>query len=68
MGKAAADRAAVADLVMRDMRDRRLEQRMRGIEPFVVFDLAPAHHGTESDAFLGNPDPAQIGELAKVDE
>ena len=47
MGDAAADRAAIADLVMRDMGDRGLEQRMRGREPLVVFDVAPAHHGAE---------------------
>ena len=50
MGNAAADRAAVADLIMRDVGDRGLEQRMRGREPLVVLDVAPAHHGAERDA------------------
>ncbi len=68
MGKAAADRAAIADLVMRNVRNRGLEQRMRRIEPFVVFDVAPTHHGAQRDAFRRNPDAAQIGELAKVDQ
>ena len=62
------DRAAIADLIVRDMRDRGLEQRMRGLEPLVVFDVAPAHHGAERHALLRNPDAAQIGELAKIDE
>ena len=47
---AAADRAAVADLVVRDMRDRGLEQRMRGREPLVVLDVAPAHQRAEPHA------------------
>ena len=68
MGEAAADRAAIADLIMRNVCDRGLEQRMRGIEPFVVFDVAPAHHGAKRHAFRRNPDPAQIGKFAKVDE
>jgi hypothetical protein len=53
---------------MRDMRDRGLEQWMCGLEPLVVLDVAPAHHGAERDARVRNPDSAQIGELAKVDE
>ena len=68
MGNAAANRAAVADLIMRDVGDRGLEQRMRGLEPFVVLDVAPAHHGAERDARIRNPDSAQIGELAQVDK
>ncbi len=64
MRDAAADRAAIADLIMRDVRDRGLEQRMRGLESGVVLDLAPAHHGAERDAALRNPDAAQIGKLA----
>ena len=50
MREAAADRAAIADLIVRDMRDRGLEQRMRGREPRVVQDVAPAHHRAEHDA------------------
>ena len=68
MGEAAADRAAVADLIMRDMRHRCLEQRVRGLEPFVILDLAPAHHGAECDTLLRNFDSAQVAELAQIDE
>ena len=68
MRDAAADGAAIADLVVRDMRDRGLEQRMRADEPRVVLDVAPAHHGAERDAVGGNPDLAQLRELAQIDQ
>ena len=68
MRDAAANRAAVADLVMRDVRDRRLQQRMRGREPRIVLDVAPAHHGAEPHAVGGNLDLVQLGQLAQVDE
>ena len=42
MGKTAPDRATVADLVMRDMRDRRVQQRMRRHQPLIVLNVAPA--------------------------
>ena len=60
MRDAAADGAAVADLVVRDMLDRGLEQRMRGGEPRVVLDVAPAHHGAEPHAVGGDLDLAQL--------
>ena len=47
MREAAADRAAVADLIMRDVVDRGPEQRMRGRKPRVVVDVAPAHQRAE---------------------
>ena len=50
MRDAAADRAAVADLVVRDMRDRGLQQRMRRGQPLVVENVAPAHHRAEPHA------------------
>ena len=68
MRHAAADGAAVADLVMRDMRDRRLQQRMRGRKPRVVQDVAPAHHGAEADAVGADPDLSQFFQLAQVDQ
>ena len=42
MGKATPDRATVADLVMRDMRDGRVQQRMRRHQPLIVLNVAPA--------------------------
>jgi hypothetical protein len=68
MRDAAPDRAAVADLIVRDMGNRGLEQRMRAIEPPVVLDVAPAHHGAQRHAAVGNPDAAQVGELAQIDQ
>ena len=68
MRDAAADRAAIAHLVMRDMRDRGGEQRMRGRKPRVILDVAPAHHGAEVHAVRGDPDLPQLLELAQVDE
>ena len=49
---AAADRAAIADLIMRDVLDRRHQQRMRRAQPRVIEDFAPAHHGAERDAVV----------------
>ena len=46
MRDAAADGAAIADLIVGDLADRGLEQGMGGVEPCVVLDVAPAHHGT----------------------
>jgi len=42
MGKTAPDGATVADLVMRDMRDGRVQQRMRRHQPLIVLNVAPA--------------------------
>src|SRR5437773_8932717 len=50
MGKTAPDRATVADLVMGDMRDGRVQQRMRRRQPPVVLDVAPAYKGAEPEA------------------
>ena len=42
MGKTAPDRATVADLIVRDMRDGRVQQRMRRHQPLIVLNVAPA--------------------------
>ncbi len=68
MGDAAADGAAIANLIMRDIGDGGLEQGMGGIEPRVVLDVAPAHHGAEPHAIAGDLDPPQLGEFAQVDQ
>ena len=68
MGHAAANGAAIADLIMSHFGDGGLEQRMRGYEALIIQDVAPAHHGAEPHAFGGNLDLAQIGELAQIDE
>jgi hypothetical protein len=43
MGKTAPDRATVADLIVRDMRDGRVQQRMRRHQPLIVLNVAPAY-------------------------
>ena len=68
MRDAAADRAAVADLVVRDMRHRGLEQRMRGVEPLVVENVAPARQRAEPDAVGADLDLAQVLELPQIDQ
>ena len=68
VGDAAADGAAVADLIMRDVLDGRDQQRMRLAQPRVVEDVAPAHHGAEGDAVVRDLDLPQLGELAQIDQ
>ena len=41
---------------------------MRGGEPRIVLDVAPAHHGAEPHAVGGDLDLAQLRELAQVDQ
>ena len=68
MRNAAADGAAIADLIMRDVFDGRDQQRMRLAQPRVVEDVAPAHHGAERDAVVRDLDLPQLGELAQIDQ
>ena len=60
MGKTATDRATFADLVMRDMHDGRVHQRMRRRQPPVVLDVAPAYKRADPKSVIadGNiPEP-----------
>src|SRR5262249_14608010 len=59
MGKAAPDRATVADLVMRDMRDGRVQQRMRCRQPLIVLDVAPAYERAEPQAVIADGNIAE---------
>jgi hypothetical protein len=69
MGQAAADRPAIADLVMRDMGNGLLQEWMRHREPPVVLDVAPAHEGAEPHAgIVANADVAEPGKKAQVDQ
>ena len=67
MRKAAADRAAVADRGMRDMRDRIRQQRRMGGDfgGFQEIDMARQRANGE-DAAL-HRDPAKLGEFADID-
>ena len=64
----AADGAAIADLVMRHVRDGLLEQRMRGGEPLVVEDVAPAHQRAEADAVRADLDLLQARQFPQIDQ
>jgi hypothetical protein len=71
MSKAPADSAAVADLIMRDVRDGLSQQRMRDVQPVMVLDIAPAHPGAKAEAAVADHDvveprnPTQVYEQAR---
>ena len=48
MGKATPDRATVADLVVCDVHDSRVQQRMRRHQPLIVLNVAPAYERAEA--------------------
>ncbi len=68
MGKAAADGAAVADLIMRDVPDGRHQERMRLAQARILEDVAPARHGAERDSVLRDLDLPQLRKLAQIDK
>ena len=68
VGEAAADRAAIADLIMRHVLDGGHQQRMRVAQARVGKNIAPAHHGAERNAGLGNPDLREFIQLAEIDK
>ena len=53
---------------MRDVLDRRDQQRLRLAQSRVVEDVAPAHHGAEGDAVIRDLDLPQLGKLAQIDQ
>ena len=68
MGKAAAGGAAIADLIMRDVSDGRHQKRMRLVQPRVLEDVGPAHHGAERHPALPDLDLPQLRKLAQIDQ
>jgi hypothetical protein len=66
MGKTAPDRATVADLVMRDVRDGRVQQRMRRHQPLIVLDVAPADERAEPQAVIADGDIAEPGQPPEI--
>ena len=68
MGKTAPDRATVADLVMRDMRDRRVQQRMRRHQPLIVLNVAPAYERPETETVIADSKIAEPGQPPQVDQ
>ncbi len=68
MGKTAADGAAVTDLIMRDVRDGLAQQRVRGHQPPIVLDVAPAHPGAKTNAAVANGNVSKPGNPAQIDQ
>ena len=68
MGKAAADGAAVADLIVRDVGHCLAQQRVRSGQPPIVLDVAPANPGAKPNAALADGDVAEPGNPAQIDE
>jgi hypothetical protein len=68
MGKAAADGAAVADLIMRDVGDCLAQQRVRGGQPSIVLDVAPANPGAKPNAAVADGNVAEPGNPAQIDQ
>ena len=68
MGKAAADGAAVADLIMRDVGHCLAQQRVRGGQPPIVLDVAPANPGAKPNAALADGNVAEPGNPAQINE
>ena len=67
MGKAAADGAAVADLIVRDVGHCLAQQRVRSGQPPIVLDVAPANPGAKPNAALADGDVAEPGNPAQID-
>ena len=59
MGQTTPDRTTVADLVMGDMRDSRVQQRMRHRQPPRVFDVTPAYQRAEPNAVIADGNMAE---------
>jgi hypothetical protein len=68
MSKTAADRATVADLVMRDMRDGRVQERMRRHQPPILLDVAPAYERAEPEAVIADGNIAEPGQPPHIDQ
>src|SRR5271154_1833645 len=68
MVKAAADRAAVADLIMRDMSNSLPQQRVGDLQPPIALDVAPAHPGAEADATVADSDAVEAGNAPQIDQ
>ena len=68
MGEAAADRAATADLVVRDVSYRFNEQRVRDLQLRAALDVTPAHQGTDTDYIMVGRNAVQTGNTADINQ
>ena len=64
MGDTAANRATIANLIMRNVLDCSHQQRVCAAQSRVVEDVAPARHCAKPDAVIGDLDLPQFGEPA----
>ena len=60
MRETSTDRAAIANLIMRDLPHGFGKQRLRARTLRIPLDIAPAHEGAELDAIRSNVDPLQL--------
>src|ERR1051325_318551 len=68
VGEAAAHGAAVADLVMRDMLNRRGEERLRALQLMAVQDVAPTHSCAQDREVLSELHALEARYFPKVDQ
>jgi hypothetical protein len=66
--KTSANRAAIADRIMRDMRDRLAQQRMCGCQPIILLNIAPAYLRAEANAGIIDRDRVEPCNTAQIDQ
>ena len=68
MREAAADRAAIADLIVGDVTDGSRDQRTGAAQTGMVFQFAPPHHRADRYAGFADRDVVKSRDAAQVDE
>ena len=68
MSKTAADRAAIADLIMRNMADGFREQRMNSGQRRMALNIDPSHEGAKTHAIGPNGYAVETGDTCKIDQ
>jgi hypothetical protein len=53
---------------MRDMRDSRVQQRMRRHQPLIVLNVAPAYERAEPEAVIADGDIAEPAQPPQIDQ
>src|SRR5205814_5522984 len=59
---------SIADLVVRDLSDRRDQQRMRALQPRVALDISPANPRTDMNCLGSDLDFTQALNSSQVDQ
>ena len=68
MCQASTDRAAISNLVMGHVADRRLQQWMALRQSLVRLDVAPAHPGAQAHSVVVDLDLVETGQFAHINE